>query len=370
MFYVPVVILIYLVHGSLCQDTGNNCIPKVSTECQSNGEEAVCTGANITSLPDFIDCGFHISQLTFTSTSIANLSGNSLPPGLNTLAFYDTPLQYISDDAFDSCATTLNLIAFGNSMPNHIPNAFLNLTSLQTLEINDVNIQDWNVPVLQKIGSAVTDFGSTNTGLKAWPVWLKYFSSLTALQLSTTQIWSIPEDALVHIAHSLSTFELSYSNLTQIPQAILALNRLDFLYLKWNQIIDITNVNPTVKSVDLTGNRITNIYTETFSNAVNLRDLVLSNNPITRIAVDAFLKTPLISLQLEGTNLTRVPLALLKLTHLMTLDLGENERMVCTCVESSLQTWFFSLPDMEVDGECDAVDIREFFTRIAVDCPK
>ncbi|CAL1547654.1 unnamed protein product [Lymnaea stagnalis] len=360
-------ILICFANGSFGQVPGFGCIPQ---ECSANGKEAICTGGNFTTVPTFIKCGYQLSQLTISGSAIRNLTANSLPVGLTYFALYDTPLQYISDDAFDDCATTLTMVSFGNSMPNQIPNAFMKLTSLQNLEVNEVNVQDWNTPVLQKIGQTLNSFGSTNVGITSWPSWVQYFTVLTEIRFSRSNITQVPEDALVHVANTLSTFEISFSNLTRVPQAISSLTGIDYLYLRWNQIAIITNLTPQIKSMDLTGRLIEEIFSDTFSNAFSLGDLTLSHNPILRIAVDAFANTPLKTLYLEGTKLTRMPLAFAKLTQVTSIELGENEGMVCTCSESSLQTWLTSLPNMSIYGECDQFDVREFFSKLATDCPK
>lgn len=358
---------ILIFFTQMCSGQSPGCIPQ---ECEVNGQESICTGGNFTTIPAFNQCGYQLTQLTIHTSAIRTLPANSLPSGLTYFALYDTPLQSISDDAFDACATTLNMVSFGNSMPSQIPDAFMKLTALQNLEVNEVKVKDWNIPVLQKIGSTLNSFVSTNVGITSWPSWVQYFTALNELRFVRSNITQVPEDAFVHVANTLSTFELSFSNLTRVPQAISSLTGIDDLYLRWNQIAMITNLTPQIKSMDLTGNLIEEIFSDTFSNAVGLTDLTLSQNPISRIAVDAFANTPLKTLYLEGTKLIRMPLAFAKLTQVTSIELGENEGMVCTCAESSLHTWMDSLPDMSIYGECDQFDVREFFSKLAVDCPK
>ncbi|CAL1547653.1 unnamed protein product [Lymnaea stagnalis] len=357
--------LFAMIDGYKCDTL--SCLPE---ECHALDPEALCEGGNYTTIPDFDSCGFHLTELAFSGSVISSLTDNSIPSGLTQLTFDETIIYHISDGAFNKVAGTLSYLAFNSALSGKIPDAFLKLNALRSLELNAIQMTDWNIPVIQKLGLTLTYLGTTNVGLVTWPSWFTYFKALTELRFSTTKFTDIPENAFVNTTATLTSLELSYGNLTRIPKEIFYLKSLTELYLYVNQITVIENLPHEVTTLDLNGNYIEEIYSDSFHVASKLEDVTLNNNPITRIASDAFVSTPNLKyLHLIGTKLTRMPLAVSSLRQLAKLEFGEDKTLICTCLEASLGDWILSLPSLSISGECNSIDIREFFTKLASQCP-
>ncbi|CAL1547175.1 unnamed protein product [Lymnaea stagnalis] len=359
----------------ICQTTlasTKNCLPQECAFEEFEPRSIACTYGSFTTVPDFSKCGIEIVGLIFDTTSIVNLTDNSLPPGLQSLIFLSNPLGYISEGAFNNCATTLVNLTFDMSLYRIIPSALAQLTSLKYLDISYERSLNWNIPVLKQIGRTITFLNIKYLRLSTWPSWLQYFTALSSLEIFHSTLSDINDQVLSHVANQMIDLKVTHSYFTFVPTIVSSLINLDTLSFANNMITKIENLPSKLTFLEFNYNQITEITDQTFSNLTNLQNLLISYNPIARISPNAFANNPLISyLMLEGTNLTRVPLALMSLMNIGILFLDDSDYMVCTCEEASLMYWFNKTPNMQTYGGCGGdIDMKDFFTKLAPGCPE
>ncbi|MEM9276480.1 MAG: leucine-rich repeat domain-containing protein, partial [Cyanobacteria bacterium P01_F01_bin.143] len=142
--------------------------------------------------------------------------------------------------------------------------------------------------------------------------------------------------------------DLSYQELTQIPDIVLELTSLTNLYLSGNQL---TNIPESItKLTNLTNlsfgnNQLTNIP-EFISELTNLTTIYLTGNQLTNIPESIDKLTSLTSLRLGKNQLTNIPEFIAKLTSLTRLDLYGNR---LTNIPESI-TKLTSLTTIYLDG--------------------
>ncbi|CAL1538692.1 unnamed protein product [Lymnaea stagnalis] len=364
-------IRLYILNGLLTMIASQSCLPKECSFDVMNGQSVHCTGGSFSTFPDLSKCSGPIYWITLTRTSITNLTDNSVPHRLLYLSFNDNPLTSVSDGAFDNCGRTLTALTFDGSLNGTIPNALERLTALTILKISNQDINDWNVPVLQKLGTHVQDLTLSSVSLSGWPDWLKHFTELNALEINNITSPTIPDDGLLQVTSKLITLTISQHNFTEIPKAVTDLLAVKFLNLPDGKIKEIKGLPPQVEGLNLENNLIEKVEDGTFKSLGDLETLHLDYNPLVSIAQDAFVNSSVISyLTLQATNLARVPLAFLHMPHMMFLRMEDNAGLVCTCDEAALVPWFENLPYMSFIGDCGVIGIRSFFTTLAKDCPK
>jgi Leucine-rich repeat (LRR) protein len=92
---------------------------------------------------------------------------------------------------------------------------------------------------------------------------------------------------------SLIHLELSNNRIATLPFNAFQNAPLEFLDLAFNQLTEFnhwhfTSVAPTLVTLELIGNEITQIRPMSFLNFVNLKRLMLNNNPLSDVPRDAF----------------------------------------------------------------------------------
>ena len=136
------------------------------------------------------------------------------------------------------------------------------------------------------------------------PAWLFYNISLSNLAVARSHIKDVDEDLFVGVEHSLLTLSFKHSQLTYVPRGI-------------NKI---TNL----KSLDLEGNNITELYPYSFYGA-SIAQLSLAENRLLSLSENAFLglEGNLKTLNLRANIFQTFPMtAVRNLQNLEDLNLG------------------------------------------------
>jgi Leucine-rich repeat (LRR) protein len=120
--------------------------------------------------------------------------------------------------------------------------------------------------------------------------------------------------------------DLSYNQITEIPESIAQLTNLTSLGLSYNQITEIPESIAQLTNLtllDLSYNQITEIP-ESIAQLTNLTSLDLSYNQLTEIPESPAQLSNLISLDLSYNQLTEIPESIAQLSNLETLYLENN----------------------------------------------
>lgn len=311
---------------------------------------------------------------------------------LTDIAITSSGISSIPDDALDLVVNTLQYLQLINNSLTSVPKAVSKLTALNVLSLEENKITDvsWlpqqsNVTVLTMNENRISDAKKLSAALRF------YADSLNKFTIYDNFLTSIPD-----LPFLTKVYSLDYSNnhisdpysgeipenlgelilrtnfLTTIPPVMKTMKSLTEFDLSYNRVVSIqgTDFPITVTGVDLGNNIITELTDTSFPVSFNITYLLLSNNPITRISLQAFKNLPLLQqLNLSHTKLTRVPLSVGFLTTLTYIDMSNSNGLVCTCLEHSLESRISPLGSENVVGDCGQTSIYVFFTELSHDCP-
>lgn len=351
------------------------------------------------------DAAFSNSSATLKSLTIRNVTFSQIPQTfakltvLETLRLDTVRINDWNSNDLQNIVGTLKSLTIRNITFNQIPQVFAKLTVLETLMLDTIHINDWNSSSLQNIIGTLRNLDLINIDLSVWPRWISE-CTLNILYINRAIIHTIPDDAFVSMNHSLTSFSVRHSGLTQLPKVLSSLQNLTVLeitgshlenvggregfeqittfplastlltlkgtnlYLKslpnFSAFKSVTNLNlylneiPEVNSnmlphrlvtLSLAYNSITKLTNTSFANLVRLETLILQSNPITEISRGAFKDlASLKTLDLSYTRLTQIPLALVPLSGLGSVDMSGIRTLQCPCpIEASeIQLWYAS----------------------------
>ncbi|BFZ22334.1 hypothetical protein BsWGS_25373 [Bradybaena similaris] len=356
------------------------------TTCTCTGTTLVCR--NLEDIPSLVsdNTDGNITDLTFTSSKLNNISSNSLPANLQKLTFSRANITSISSDAFINSSTTLRSFTMSSLKYPELPDALLNVNNLTELTLSDVPFAHWTSSVLQHVGKTLGSFVLDNVALYSWPDWLKDFTLLNSLDFSRTNATSIPEDAFTKVnnlnslflrstgfdnitnvnaalkplSKTLRTLDISGNLFTFIPEVVADLSTLSKLDVSNNIIQEITSdsIPPQLKELDASLNvYLTSLKGNSFPNASSLEVLNLSGTVLTTISDLAFQPLEhLRELYLNKTNMQTIPLALTDLKNLQVLNM-DGKHWACHCPrDDKLVRWYSSRKPLKASGDCHNYD--------------
>jgi Leucine-rich repeat (LRR) protein len=142
------------------------------------------------------------------------------------------------------------------------------------------------------------------------PGWLFSNLSVAELSVSRTGIKDVDESTFSGMERSLTRLAIQHSRLTYVPRGI--------------------NKVASLRSLDLEGNNITELYPYSFYGA-SITGLSLAANRLSSLTENAFLglEGNLRSLNLRGNNIRNFPSSAVKnLQNLETLNLGNRNKFI------------------------------------------
>ena len=147
----------------------------------------------------------------------------------------------------------------------------------------------------------------------------------TELDLSYLELTEIPE-AIASLTQ-LRELTLSNNQLRELPEEIASLTQLEYLFLPGNKLTvfpeDIVSLSQ-LQGLYLHDNQLTALPEE-IASLTQLRELTLSNNQLRELPEEIAFLTKLQRLTLSNNQLTALPEAIASLTQLQELDLSGNQ---------------------------------------------
>ncbi|CAG5130243.1 unnamed protein product [Candidula unifasciata] len=308
---------------------------------------------------------------------------------LTELIISDSSISYIPANAFNTVVHTLVKLSLTNTNLTYLPRAFSQLYRLEWLTVEGANVETilW-LPFSSNLTSLYLANNNISNAEQVSVCPGPYAYSLQYVDLQGNKLTSIPELAYMinlhylnlnhnHIAlpetGSLPTrigrVDLGLNSLPLIPHFFSGLFNVWYLNLPHNLINELRGEDfPPIAIIANFGyNQITNLTEASFPNVSNITCLSLNDNPIASISLSAFRNLASLSfLNLQQSELTRLPLALCSLSNLHQLDMSGSADLVCTCAERDLQSLIVNTP--EVNGECGDTTILYFFTNLTSGC--
>lgn len=157
----------------------------------------------------------------------------------------------------------------------------------------------------------------------------------TSVSLSRLNLTFIPDSFFEKIAH-IHILDLSFNNLTSIPDTIKKCTSLRELWLNDNQLTSlpdsIKNLNLLIR-LDVHNNKLTHLPAEFDTHDMLILDA--SYNELVELSETTFVNmSSLCILKLDHNKLTDIPESVCCLPNLQVLDLVENE--ITECIQTKL----------------------------------
>ncbi|CAG5124731.1 unnamed protein product [Candidula unifasciata] len=353
---------------------------------------------NDASISDWnIDVLNHIGP-TLKSLNLNNVSFTSPPTWLQYLSHVTelnivaSNLSSLPDNALDSMADSLITVSLSSNRLTEVPKALSKLTAIQLLDLSSNRIKSTKyLPI-----STHAIFVSLNENLIYNSSELSNSlrgcaKSLVALNIQDNLLTSIPDVSFLTgmksldfrdnrisdyssgvLQSNLLALDLENNLLRSIPVGIPGLENLEAIVMTSNIISHIQGADfpPKVETVVLAKNLITALNDDSFPENALFQTLNLNYNPISNISPAAFKHLSLLQgLSLQGTELTRLPLALTSLVDLYSLDVTDTTGLVCTCQEKDLAAWILSPKMVSILGNCGNIKVYDFFSILSPGCP-
>ncbi|CAG5133273.1 unnamed protein product [Candidula unifasciata] len=315
----------------------------------------------------------------FTGLTELNLSGNFI--------------SSIPDDALDLLSNILTSLSLANNSLTSVPKTFSKLNALTMLNLQQNRISDvsW-LPPNCKLTSLSLNFNKISDAVQLSNALLPFATSLNHLDVDNNILTAIPDLGFLKFIPSLdfssnkmsdslsgsappntNSLDFESNAFRFIPKILWSVKEVTYMILSSNRITDLGEMSfpPWIVGAELGYNLLVELKDLSFPENSTMQFLNLNNNPICRISDNAFKNLPqLYFLNLQYTELTRLPLGLASAKGLSDLDLSGSVYLVCTCAEINLRQWILSRSDRGVNGDCGSTSIWTFYRDLSPFCPE
>ncbi|BFZ20263.1 hypothetical protein BsWGS_23302 [Bradybaena similaris] len=328
--------------------------------------------------------------------TLVNVGVTSWPEWIQTLPLlynleFSSAIVSIPDNAFEMQKQNMTSLTLKNVTMTSTGNIFTKLSGLRDLNLDNNRISQLSgLPNFGKLSylSIVNNSISNATHLSI--AFRAVGNSLVSLYMDGNKLTVFPDLSfmtvldtvhisgnLIHdvntgaIPASLSFLALENNRLTTLTSVLKGGTNLNTLRLRANLIATLvgTHFPANVADIDVSLNRISTIRESCFPPNSKLEMLRLDFNPISTISASAFDSLIHLNyLSMTSTSIARLPLALGSLRSLTTLDLRNNDQLVCTCEEKALRVWF-TAHVINATGNCGLTTIDFFLRSLSADCP-
>jgi Leucine-rich repeat (LRR) protein len=244
-----------------------------------------------------------------TNLEVLNLSNNQLTGTLAASLGQLTKLRYFS--------------VWNNQLSGPLPNDIENLTLLKEFDVS-VNQFSGEFPGNLSGWTNITRFSIADNQFEGtFPPAVGGFAELQGLKISNNRFTALPDE--IGDLVNLQTLEASNNLIGALPASISRLQSLYRLYLDNNKLTTLPDMGtmPALWDLNLSYNEITDLP-ESFGNLVKVYDLYLGYNQITQLPASFEKLTSVRLLALSGNLLTTVPSSFCFMSGLKELTLTGN----------------------------------------------
>lgn len=234
---------------------------------------------HIDSLPRSIASLTSLTELTLNRNPITSLPQElgSLH-NLTTLRLQMCKLSSLPED-LAGLTSLKELNVSGNELHNHIPTFVFNLSNLETLDLHHNKISSLlpNIRNSKGYNSYDQNGASSSEPRNYW----SGLSKLKSFVISDNCLTEVPPQT-ISLATNLETLDLSYNQLTKLPNDISSLTQLTYFDVSTNNLSSLPaelNALVTLIYIDISYNNLDNF--PDFNNFPHLRRAVVAGNKVT-----------------------------------------------------------------------------------------
>jgi Leucine-rich repeat (LRR) protein len=332
-------VLALCAHVHSCEDTGNGTSPCPSPcFCYWSTGCVRCDARSLTQVPHTHLRSSALKEFRVANTLIQVLAREDFQNYelLERIMFSSNKIQTIADDTFSDLQNLFELDLSNNHIVD-IRAQFSNLQSLQTLNLDTNGIGTLAMSSFTNLPNLKTLLLSNNNLTRIDGTCFINLTSLSSIELINNQLDAVPVSALQGLAH-LKTLILDKNSIRVLHANLFkSFPTLKYLSLKENYINSIDpdafvgNLQRTLFSLSLTGNKLDRIPTDALSKLGALHELHLAeNNLIAEMGDNSFRGlTRLSTLDMSDIQaLSAISVhAFAGLRHLSKIDLNTSEQL-------------------------------------------
>ncbi|XP_034190951.1 G-protein coupled receptor rickets isoform X2 [Osmia lignaria lignaria] len=306
--------------------------PVVLETCNvtADGREVTCRGAGFLSILDVtvLPSSVNLTRLDLTNNNITDIPVRAFHrvPNLEVLLLRRNRLHTIADGAFINL-TSLRVLELDDNYLTKIPTAIVKLSGLEDLSLSNNRIETLEEHVFQRIANL------RSLDLRGNPIKQIHGSTFQNLRKLRKLILSNLKELRIfpnlNGTRSLEVLRLDRAQVSEVPRDLCEeCPKLKSLDIKSNYLTELPNLRncSELRVLDFASNMISSLLDEPFRGLNMLHDLLLSNNKLQVIPSDAF--TGLSRLQvldLENNYIEYIhPDAFKETKNLEDLNLGNN----------------------------------------------
>ncbi|KAM9333493.1 uncharacterized protein KZ484_018504 [Pholidichthys leucotaenia] len=293
----------------------------------------------------------HIDSCSFanlTSLTKLNLNRNHLHElekhvfaGLSCLVelrINSNAIRHVEFTSFESM-TRLSFLDLSHNKLKRITNVQLilqHLPNLKELLLKDNTLTTFNSYEMTNSSLALEALDLSQNSLSIFRLTADIFPNLTRFNIGgysrkQQMTWDVKNMTFLSQVSSLDISGLQMTlegmiTLLQMVNSSLTILRMNSMKNRFTTLINIACTIPTMSKLQLKQDKLISVRTYLLKQCVNVKELDLANNRITKIDNDSFIALrSLRILSLSRNNLTSVPTAIRNLSILAELDLSTNK---------------------------------------------
>lgn len=231
-----------------------------------------------------------LTWLDVSDNRISHVTVNFLPAQIITLNLSDNLLTKVPVNIFGRLHQLRSILLKNNL-----------ITSLENIEQIDTNVAlerfDVSFNAIEYLPMTFFTENSTikvllfeKNLLKTIQNYAFVNTSATRISFAFNDIDAVERHAFDGLEQSLEYLDFESNKLTTIPQAVLALKQLNYLFLPSNRISDIDQLPKSLRALSLAGNNLTTIPVNGLRHCINLIYLNIGYNSIVDLSENMFIE--------------------------------------------------------------------------------
>lgn len=261
------------------------------------------------------------SEINLSNEGLTNISLlKKLPSKVTSIDLSYNNIKEIPEGLLDGKTELTEIVFNGNKISKLPKDLFKDTKNIENIYMSSMKLSKVEKGVFENLSKLDIVDLQNNEISEVEAGAFDGLTSLTQLGLDENKLTDLPDGVLKSLT-SLTFLGLSENEFVKVPKAVEDASNLEILYLNWNNIQTVDNVDyaklTKLKLLNLAWNEITSLPSGMLAQNKNLESLDFYDNRITSVSADMFPKTAdgLVKLDLQLNEMKVVDPEVNKLTQ-------------------------------------------------------